>query len=269
MARLQGPTTGVQLGVPGTKDNPRSDFRRRQLDRAIERSHRVSWSRAVHCPCEGLNEQTGQPNPNCTLCRGLGWTLVAPAEIGPSEEADQFGELTDYQRTLLADATPVWAIVTTVSTDHKAYEAVGSWNFGSARITMRAGNWLGYFDRIVLLDAVMPFSEAVTVTAGSQEVHLKYPAESLHHALTTSGPLALGTDITVAPDGSVTLATPAVSDTRIGLHYLTAPTFRVSEWPNTYRGITSREKLGRAPDTPGGQPIDLPSLAVMRLEHLL
>ena len=271
--RLQGPRLGGEgyaLGVEDVKGRPRAEFRDERFAKAIEQSHRVVWERAVRCPCAPLNSQTQQPDPSHELCGGTGWQYVTPAPDDFDREMQDalVGELTPYQRRLARQGSPIFALVTTFSSDMQAYTQLGSWVFGSARITTRAGNRLGYWDRITLIDGVMTYSEVVTIAANARDVATRYPVETLNSCIRADGSvLELGGDIELDDEGNLRLASATTRDLRLGVQYLTAPRFRVVEWPNTFRQLMRSQKVDNV--TPAGMPTDLPNLGMMRLEHLV
>lgn len=47
----------------------------------------VVWEQAYHCPC--LDEQTGQPQPNCPICHGQGWIYLHPRTIDMAIQGDE------------------------------------------------------------------------------------------------------------------------------------------------------------------------------------
>ena len=61
------------------------------IDRVVQliQQHAVNvvWEQAYHCPC--LDEQTGQPQPNCPVCHGQGWIYLHPRTIDMAIQGDE------------------------------------------------------------------------------------------------------------------------------------------------------------------------------------
>jgi hypothetical protein len=255
------------LGLPdGIKDKPRVDFRVNDFVRVIEaKGYRVAWQRAAPCPCEPLNDQTDQPNPNCSLCGGHGWILFRPA-YAVTDERD-IGELTTLQAQLAADAAVVRAVMTGITATKQPYQDIGPRLEGQLMVTMRAENKLAYYDRIVNLDAVAVYAQIVTMGDGDT-VPLRYPAVHVNLLRSESQIFTEGTDFTVA-GGVVTFGAGTVAtDTRLVCHYLVHPSWRIIEHPHNVRLTPVTTKTSR-PATPSGDPSDLPVQAVAKLEFLL
>ena len=276
MPTIRGPhpREWPQVGMEGLgKGRPRADFREEQLFSQIERAARVVWSRAAECPCRPINEQTAQPNPNCELgCRGTGYILFGPHEdFDLALMREDIGQLSTFQERLIKqnEATVIYAQVVTFTSRPEALNVLGPWVFGSANITVRPENVLGYRDRIIMLDAVMTYSEVVEVAVGSRRLETRYPVADLQWALDEDGKRRTpGQDIQVTDEGHVELESVTTKALRVGVHYLTAPTFRVTEEPNTVRQLAQVRKRGET-IAPTGNPTDLPIKALMRLEHLI
>ena len=77
-----------------------------------------------------------------------------------------------------------------------------------------------------------------------------------------------GTDFNTL-DGNINwIGTLPTKDTRVSLHYLTYPHWRVIEYPHMTRATLVNTKT-KNPGTPLGEPTDLPIQAICKLEFLL
>jgi hypothetical protein len=148
------------------------------------------------------------------------------------------------------------------------FSALGNWALGNVMITVRPENKIGYYDRFIYLDDVMPFSEIVDVTAANT-VRTRYPIAALNAVISTTtvyqdGDLVLNQGIIEWVSGHK----PAVG-TRLSISYLYHPVFVVIEYAHFIRTTPFRDKLPRKQQlTPAGQPQYLPLQVIARLEHL-
>ena len=255
------------LGLPsGIKDKPRVDFRVNDFVRVIEaKGYRVAWQRALPCPCVPINDQTDQPNPNCTLCNGQGWILFKPAYA--VTDTRTIGTLTALQTQISADAAVVRAVMTGLTGNKTPYQDIGPRLEGQLMITMRAENKLAYYDRITNLDAVAVYAQITTMESGAT-LPLRYPAVSVNLLRSEGAVYTEGTDYSVSTGVVTVLANAIPEGTRVACHYLVHPSWRVMEHPHNVRLTPVKTKQGTLV-TPSGNPSDLPVQGVAKLEFLL
>jgi hypothetical protein len=144
---------------------PRADLKPEYFDTLVEqKGYRMLWQQAMFCSC--VNEQSGTPDYNCTVCYGRGYVY--------------FGE------------TITRALVTSIS-DRKEQERIGLHEVGAAYLTPLSKDNVGFRDRFIFLDFYTKFSEVLTVN-GEQDIALRYRCESMIALRSTSGFLREGID---------------------------------------------------------------------------
>lgn len=261
-------TVGLPEGVKET--GRRVDFKPDGFTLAIETKSfgRLAWTQACYCPCAGNNLQTDQPNPNCTLCEGHGWLMFRPrlSVVDPKI----VGGLNPLQTKLLEDndASIINGIMTSFFGKEEPYAAARRRIEGSANLTVRPENKLGYWDRIVNLDALIPYSQ-IAIADGTDVLPLTYLAAQVNLVRTVDTVYTQGT--TVVPEdfildtGNILFTTAPGVGTRFAVHYLCHPTWRVIEHPHTTRVTPVKFKT----KSPIGDQTPLPTQAVVRYEFLL
>lgn len=259
---------------PGERPSNYPDMLSEKLIGAIEADGgRYAWSRASHCPCLSVNVDTDQADPNCVLCKGIGTLFFGPVDYAP---ADSVGDLDDVQEAILAvdGAAVIRGVAGRAARGftHREtmFDVIGHWRWGEALITVRPENRLGYLDRLVSLDAVICHSEVVDLVAGAATVPLRYKAVAVNmlRSLTT----VFAEDVEFFLDaGTVNWHSAFIpdEDVRVVVHYLMHPTWRVVDMPHSIREIARRHPVPRTgPNTPFGQPTELPIAAHIQLEHI-
>ena len=264
------PEWGV-AGLPGGDATRflRVDFRLEggdkysSFDSLIEtKCPRLVWARAMLCPCKGYNDQTQQNDPNCPKCNASGWTYFTPKEY--VVDAESLGELDDMQEALRTKANGVIirGLFTNMTSEPSMFQALGPTAFGSAMLTVRAANRLGYFDRIVQIDEVAPYSEVVKVSGNT--LATRYPVRWLNYC--SSIDTAYGdNELTLYKDGVLEWkeGLAPTDGTRVSVHYMHHPTWLLVEYANLVR--TSLVKFRKpAPQTPDPAEITGPATAPRR-----
>lgn len=256
------------LGVPsGVKQaGQRVDFKPTQFELAIEtKGYLLLWERATWCPCSPVTTQTEQPDPNCTLCKGMGWIyFAAPSAQDLSDY--EFGEL---ENQLITDTggMVIRGIVTAIANQPDPLDVMSNWVRGSSNLTVRYENKLGYYDKVTALNAEIAFSEVVT-TDGTEILPTRYPAVGVNYLRSVDTVYRIGVEYEINK-GVVTWRTGYVpsTDTRVGIHYLCHPTWLVVEHPHAAR-VTPVKFKTPSPKTPTGDPEKLPVQALIRYEFL-
>lgn len=235
---------------------------------------RLAWSRATTCPCQGFNDQTRHPDPTCARCHRGGVLYFGPKDYRPPSDA---GKLTRLQELILEDdgAAVIRGIIQRVSQAQDFYDMVGNWVRGTMQVTVRPENKIGYYDRLVNLDAEVPFSEVVTagqdrygnVTSASS-LRLRYRATGVNAVFTEVKRFEQGEDFEL-DEGVVQWISgrEPLPGTRLSVHYLTHPTWLVIDHPHVLRETQQRRKI-REKVSPLGSPVALPIQASVRLEFL-
>lgn len=229
---------------------------------------RWAWSRMTVCPCKGFNDQTDQTDPGCLYCNALGWRPIQTT--GYVSDKDKTGQFTPVQQALITKnkAMVIRGIATSMSSQPNMFSVLGNWGLGTVMVTVRPENKLGYYDRLVYLDDVMPYSEIVTVDA-ADTLKLHYPAEALN-ALSETVKEYGDADVVLTDDGNVQWlpGKKPAAGTRLSVHYLCHPTFVVIEFPHLIRSVDVRQKPPAIDASPMGSRMALPIQVVARLEHL-
>ena len=257
------------VGLPtGVKDLVRADFRNEMWIQAIEaKGYRLAWSRTAQCPCKSLNDQTDQNDPNCPLCDGLGWIFFKPE--GAVSNPKLIGPLDPIQTRFVGDhGAIIHGIMTGLSNQQNALDAIGPWMQGMAMVTVRAENKLGYYDRLTALDSRIVYSQILK--AGETPIlKTKYPVVQSNLVRSVDKVYVEGTDFDITVGDIVWKPTKAPAPTTpLVVHYLTHPTYRITEHPHMVRTTLTKFKQ-KAPLTPQGEPVDLPVQGVCRYEFML
>lgn len=255
------------VGLPaGVKEaGRRVDFRPDDFTLAIEtKGYRIAWARASYCPCQPVNAQTEQPDPECTLCGGEGWLLFAPANAYTAA----VGELDATQKALIGSTYGVvLGIMSSFVAEQKPYDVVQQRLEGTVNLTVRPENRLGYYDRIINLDTTITFSQIVEAD-GSDLLVARYPIVDVNLIRTVSKVYARNTDFQLEAGNLRWLTAPPTVDELVSLHYYTYPHWRIVNHPHATRATIRKFKTSR-PASPAGDPIDLPIQAVCKYEFLL
>lgn len=243
------------------------DFKPDEFTLAIEsKGNRLAWSRASYCPCRGDNDQTEQPGINCDICEGSGWLMFAPARVVNNKEVGKFDAI---QTQIISSATAgvIFGVETALFGKSNPYDQVVRRIEGQKNLTVRPENRLGYWDQIINLDTTIVYSQ-VADADGTAVLKVRFPIVCMNLLRSETQTFVEGTDFNTL-DGNINwIGTPPAKDTRVALHYLTYPHWRVIEYPHMTRATLVSAKT-KKPDTPLGNPTDLPIQAICKLEFLL
>ena len=256
------------VGLPSDvkETGRRVDFRTDEYVLAIEtKGYRVAWSRAAYCPCKPNNLQTDQPDPNCSLCHGHGWLLFKP--VGAVTNEDITGELDDVQQAIVGSTgAVVRAIMSGITNKKEPYDQVRARLEGVMNATLRAENKIGYYDRLVNLDSTIVYSQVHDYEESSSPMELTYPVRAINLMRSATKTYSETTDFTLASGKVVWVPgqEPPAGE-RLGVHYLTHPTWRVIEHPHAMRLTPVKSKT----KSRVGDPVPLPVQGMCQLEFLL
>jgi hypothetical protein len=257
-----------QLGVPeGVKQaGQRVDFKPDQFDLAIEtKGYLLLWERAALCPCTPVATQTEQPDPNCTLCHGHGWLYFGASEAQVLTNYT----LTELQQQMLDDSEGmiIRGVITSITEREDPVDKISRWVEGTANLTVRYGNRIGYYDKLTMLDAEIVFSEIIE-TDGTNILPTRYPVVGVNQLRSVSKIYNIGVDFHI--NKGVIEWLPGYipsSEIRLAIHYLCHPVWLVVEHPHAAR-VTLRKMKTPSPTTPTGDARQLPIQAMIRYDFL-
>jgi|TARA_X000001388_G_scaffold20926_1_gene13849 hypothetical protein len=252
------------IGVTG-KAVGRVDFNLKRFVDMIERSPRFVWERAMFCPCPSVNDQTQQPDPNCTKCKGVGWLWFGPAGYVVPPEA---GTLTPVQKAVVDrnGGAVICAFMAEATYRQAGYDTLGTWAFGQMHVTVRPENKLGYYDRLINLDSEIVFSQRV-LSGGEGKLSLRYPAINVANVQSSTATYLEGRDFEVVGGDIIWLSGRApASGTQLAAHYTCHPAWIVTSYPHVIRATTNDRKPKKPVVSPEGNPQNLPIRARVQLE---
>lgn len=232
--------------------------------------YRLAWARATVCPCEPVNDQTQQADPNCPSCGGAGY-LYFNAQGGPDQAV--IGALSTVQQKLIqkTSSSVIRGIIMGVSSSLNPFDKLGRLPSGQAVVTVRPNNRIGYLDRLIAIDSYVIHTERLMApTDPTKPLGLRYLIDGGVNLLaSTTQRFAPDVDFTVT-DGELYFTPgsfPAVG-TWLTCHYNCHPQYLVVEQPHASRvTYTPRGKVGLS--TPEGNVSQLPLQAVLRLDWLV
>lgn len=253
------------IGLPtGVKESgKRVDLRPNEFVLAIEtKGVRLAWSRAARCPCEGVNTQTDQSNPNCSLCSGDGWLLFKPA--GFVTDTKITGDLDATHQVILGSTGAVIrGLFSGITNKFVPYDQVVARLEGISMLSVRPENKLGYFDRICNLDATVAYGQLKDAGSGST-LSMQYPIRDINLLRSESAVYVKTTDFTiVAGDISWVSGRAPSEGTQLVCHYLMHPCWRVMDHPHAARMTPVKFK------STANDPKPLPVSAVLKYEWMV
>ena len=255
---------GAVIGPDG-KGGVRVDFNLRRFNDLIERSPRFVWERAMFCPCPSINDQTQQPDPNCTKCNGVGWFWFGPNGYTPPPEA---GTLDKVQMAVVNrnGGAVIRAYMAEATYRQAGYDRLGTWAFGQMHVTVRPENKLGYYDRLLNLDSEVVFSQRI-LSGGPGRLQLRYPAINVTSVQSSTTRYEEGRDFTMDGGDIVWMVGRAPEiNTQLAAHYTCHPAFIVMSYPHVIRASVNDTRPKRPVLTPAGNPQNLPIRARVQLE---
>lgn len=283
-----GPTITLpevpELGGPMTEKDAgqRVDFKPDKFDLAIEnKGYLLAWTRACMCPCMPVTGKTDQPDPNCTLCKGRGWFY-----FGGNQDQDLSAYKFDaLQQKIIDDsnAMVIRGIISNVINQYDTIDRLTNWQSGRLSLTVRHQNKLALYDRIVVLNPEIVYSQVVVadgselIEVGRETYQVRYPVTGVNHISghvpDTDDPIHYkhGTDYAANGVGQIVWVPGHApeAETRLALHYHCHPVFLVVEHPHVLRSTLKKFKVSPADvKTPRGDPKPLPIQAIVQYEFL-
>jgi hypothetical protein len=272
------------VGGPVTEKDAgqRVDMKPDKFDLVIEnKGYLLAWTRASVCPCMPVTDKTNQPDPNCSLCSGRGWFY-----FGGNQTQDLSGYQFDPLQQKIIDesgAMIIRGIISNVMNTYDTLNRLTNWQAGTLSLTVRHFNKLGLYDKIVVLNPEIVYSQIIVADGGSvidigrDPGQVRYPITGINHVQghvpDTSAPVRYvhGLDYQANDIGQLEWlpGREPAADTRLALHYNCHPTFLVVEHPHVLRSTLKKFKVDPAAlTTPRGDPKPLPIQAVVKYEFL-
>jgi len=257
------------LGMPaGSKQaGQRVDHKPGKFDLLLEtQGYLLLWERAARCPCEPVTDQTEQVNPNCELCKGSGWIYFGPDTPQNLESYN----MDDLQNRLIQDSggSVIRGYMRDLSKSTDPVDALGNWESGDTRLTVRYGNKLGYYDRITSLDSNIVYAE-IKEADGSETLDLRYPTSYVSLLRSVDTVYKRDTDYFLEKGRIKWYPGKApAAEKRLSAHYFCHPRWLVMDHPHSFRTAQVAYKVAN-PRTPTGDPAGLPSQAMLRYEFLV
>lgn len=198
--------------TPASIGNPQNYFDRKKFDDFIfAHGYNAYIERTFRCPC--TVEGVGQPLSNCVNCGGTGYVMI------------------DKVQTILACQS---------INNRKGYTVWTAENSGTISITSRAGDKLGWMDRVTLIDLRSWFNQVVYpkvffdgsknvmfafLTYSPLDVFQVYQFQSVSQSLL---PLVSGVDYTISGN-KIVMADSFIIETNvaISIRYTHQPAYHV------------------------------------------
>lgn len=263
----------ITLGAPAAikPASRRADFTVEEHDTLIEwHGYRLAWSRAAQCPCTPLNGQTEQADPSCRLCEGAGYLYFNSRE---AQDDALLGALSPVQQKIMGQgqARMIRGIMTGLGRGETPYDRLGRLPSGTANVTVRSQNRIGYLDRLVALDAFVVHTQRVNTPADPQApLPLRYLVDGGVNLLTSATQRYMPDEDFVATDGLVRWLPGRGPEpgTWLSAHYNCHPAYLVTEQPHASR-LTYIRKAKGGLATPEGTVVQMPLMASVRLDWLV
>lgn len=128
-------------------ERQRTDFKIEEFYRRIEQmGYALQWEKSALCPCLDKG-RTGQPDPNCPLCRGKGRYWY--------------------------DSQIIKGVMTSLS-GKANFPDTGEVLTGTSYFTTHAWNKLGFWDRLIHIHSKMRYSEIITKKPPNEKDQLRF-----------------------------------------------------------------------------------------------
>jgi hypothetical protein len=198
----------------------RIDLKPEEFDRAIyQKGAKIIWQKSMFCSC--VDETTGQPDYNCPACKGKAYIFFDPKEIR--------------------------AVVTGLSGD-KDQIPIGLLDVGSAYMTTRASDLVGFRDRLTFVDFLTPHSQVITFTDDPEGEELRYECEQVVSVRILSSEIPVD-QYSISADKKRILFNPGYLSMgeKFSILYQIKPVYIVVDVPHELRG--TYVKFGQPQET--------------------
>jgi hypothetical protein len=195
----------------------------------------------------------------------MGWFY-----FGGNQTQDLSGyQFNDVQKSILDDtgAMVIRGVIGSVQNQYNPWDQFGNWQSGSLLLTVRHENKLAYWDRIVVLDSEMVYSEIIDYESGDL-IPTRYKVTGVN--------VLRGADTVYTPDDDYEINSvgqlvwrsgKSPESKRVAVHYTCYPTFLIVEHPHLVRTTSLKYKTA-VNKTPGGDTVGLPVQALVRYDFL-
>ena len=215
----------------------RTDFQIDEFQHIIaQKGMIVQWEKATKCPCVQI-AGSGQPDYNCPLCMGKGWTWYDPQQIQG---------------------------IMTSNTEQYKYEHPGEFGTGTSNFTTISQNKLGYYDRLTNMDSLVRYSDLVKKGDHNGKDRLRFQPIEIGYCRDLTNEYVAKVDFDYDPNSFEINWIPTGhepnSGVRYSVEYVTHPRWIVIEMPNVFRDTYVKRKK------PFITFVELPVKAMVRLE---
>lgn len=223
-----------------SKARQRTDFKIEEFANIIEqKGYDLIWEKALKCPCMP-EEKSGQPDYNCPLCHGKGWTWF--------DQQDIKAAMTNFNENV-------------------RYNQVGELAQGTAYLTTLPEHKLGFWDRVTHVDSRIRHSEVLTHGDHGGKDKLRFQPTEIVYCRSISTVYTEGVDFTFDHnsfeiDWAPTGLEPNSGD-RYSVEYLMPPRWIVIDIMNVIRDTYVKSKK------PGITFQELPIRCTVRLEYMV
>lgn len=177
----------------------RVDFRIEQfLDLIQTKGMDLVWKKRLACPC--LVEATGHPAKDCPQCYGTGSTYRGSYSL--------------------------IGLVQGVSRETDPFQYAGQWIRGAAELTVDPKYKIGYYDRIIMDDALIPVEQYVERGSGATD-QLRFEPMEIEYAIDTAQDYEAATDFEIDGHGIKWVGDAPDEGDLYSVRYLMRPTFIV------------------------------------------
>jgi len=197
---------------------PRADFKPESFDTLIkQKGYRMIWEQGMFCSC--YLPDSGQPDYNCTICKGKGYVYFNPTETR--------------------------ALVTSIS-GRKEQDHIGLSELGAAYLTPLSTDNVGFRDRFTFLDFTMKYSELIPKRSPGTNDILRYPAKDMICLRHLGHVFKRGIDFNLSRDGTeIEWLTQALPEgTQYSVLYDTASVYIAINPIHELRGTYTMYKQG-------------------------
>lgn len=200
-----------------TKWGGRADLSAGEFDDLIlQRGYKVIWEQSIFCSCL---DDSGSPDYMCPVCKNQGYIYFSPTEIR--------------------------ALITSIS-GNKEQDRIGLNEKGTAYMTCRAGDNVGFRDKFTFTDFTMKYSELIKRTGEPNDL-MRFECKSMVAIMQLDTTYIPDVDYTISSDGRYINwigSAPAIGD-KYSVLYNTCPVYIAQGPIHELRGTyTMKNGLG-------------------------